>query len=488
MNYGREARRAASILIRGGMVVDGTGGKARRTDVRIVNGVIAAVGDSGRETAEIVIDAGGKAVAPGFIDTHSHTDGGLLDAPEAETQIRQGITTAIVGQDGGSNYPLAEWFRKVEQTRVALNLASFVGHGMVRSRILGENFQRPSTPEEIRRMRALVAEEMKAGGLGLSSGLEYNPGVYSTMEEIIELAKVAAIYNGLYISHVRDEEEGAITSFRELVQIAEQARLPAQVSHIKLASAPVWGKTGEVFRMMDDARRRGLDITADVYPYTYWQSNITTLMPPKANVREDRTGWEKAIAEIGGASHVLLTSYDREPSWQGKTLAEVSTAVGKDPVSVVLDIMAKTEGKGTTAVVTAMQERDVRAFIAHPRIMFCSDGGLRTSHPRGAGSFPRILGKYVREDRALPLEQAIRKMTSLPAWRMGLPDRGTIAPGKKADVVLFDPKTITDRATTKEPRAQPVGLTDVLVNGIPVLRDGKLTGERPGQALRRAAR
>jgi N-acyl-D-amino-acid deacylase len=488
MMQGRSSRRAGTVLIRGGVVVDGTGGKARRADIRIADGVIAAIGDAGREPADMVIDAGGKVVAPGFIDTHSHADGGLLDAPEAESQIRQGITTALVGQDGGSNYPLMEWFQNVERTRVALNVASFVGHGMVRARVLGDDYRRPAASHEIRRMRALVAEEMKAGALGLSSGLEYNPGAYATIDEVIALAEVAGIYNGLYISHVRDEEEGALTSFQELVRIAEAARLPAQISHIKLASAPVWGKTGEVFRLMEDARRRGVDITADVYPYTYWQSSITVLMPPKADVRNDRTGWEKALAEIGGARNILLTGYEKEPSWTGKTLAEIAAAVRKEPVSVILELMAATDGRGATVVVTAMQEQDLKAFIAHPRIMFCSDGSLRSSHPRGAGTYPRILGRYVREERTISREEAIRKMTSFPARRMGLNDRGVLAPGRKADIVLFDPASVRDTATTKEPRAAPVGITDVLVNGVPVLRDGTITGARPGKALRRTAR
>jgi N-acyl-D-amino-acid deacylase len=480
-------RMAQSILIQNGMVVDGTGARGRRADVRVVDEAVAEISPNlFPRTGEAVINAQGKVVAPGFIDTHSHADGGLLETPDAETQIRQGITTSVVGQDGGSHFPLADWLAQVEQRHVALNIASFVGHGTVRGQVMGKDYKRKATADEVRRMRALVAQEMKAGALGLSSGLEYDPGIYSDTSELIALAEVAGIYNGLYISHVRDEENGALDSFKELIRIAEGGRLPAQISHIKLASKPVWGKAGEVFRLMDDARGRGLDITADVYPYTYWQSSITVLMETRD--WDNRALWEKGLADIGGAQHVLLSSYEPDPSWAGKTLDELAHRTGKDPVSVIQEIVKKTHGDksaGESVVVTAMQERDVRAFIAHPRIMFCTDGGLRGTHPRGAGSFPRILGKYVREDRVLPLEQAIHKATLLPATRMGFHDRGAVAPGKKADLVLFDPRTVRDTATTKDPGSAPIGLTDVLVNGTPVLRDGRITGEHPGRVLRR---
>lgn len=475
------------ILIRGGLVVDGSGGKPYHANVLLTNDTITAIGKDLR-SAEGFIEAEGKVVAPGFIDTHSHADGGLLESPEAETQIRQGITTAVVGQDGGSKIPLADWFKSVEAKRVALNVASFVGHGSVRRQVLGDDYKRAAIPAEVKRMQMLVADEMQAGALGLSSGLEYEPGLFSETSELIALAQAAGRYGGLYISHVRDEEDDALTSFRELIQIAEAAKIPAQVSHIKLASSPVWGKTGDVFRLMDAARSRGLDITADVYPYTYWQSNIVTLVPGKSDVKNDREVWTRAIAQIGGPTNVLFTGAEGGPTWQGKTLAQISAAAGKNASDIVLDLMARTDGKGATVVVTAMREADVRAFIAHPRIMFCTDGGLRSSHPRGAGSYPRIFGKYVREDRVLSLESAVHKATALPAARMGFADRGRIAPGMKADIVLFDPKTIHDTATTRDPRSAPVGLTDVLVNGIPVLQGGKITDARPGMAIRRSRR
>jgi N-acyl-D-amino-acid deacylase len=480
-----------TLLVQGGLVLDGTGKAAKRADIRIRDGKIIAVGVLKPLRGETILSAKGKTVAPGFIDTHSHADGGLLEMPDAETQIRQGITTSIVGQDGGSHLPLAAWFQEVAKKKVALNIASFVGHGTLRGEILGENDKRKATPEEITRMAQLLDREMHAGALGLSSGLEYDPGNYATTEEVVTLARVAGRYHGLYISHVRDEENEALTSFRELIRIAREAKLPAQISHIKLGSSPVWGKSGEVLKMMADARKSGLDISADVYPYTYWQSTITVIIPNRN--WSDRVAWQKGLSEIGGPKNVLLTTYTPNTDWRGKTIAEIAKITGKDAVTVIQEIVSKTHAEGPneqngkeSVVVTAMQEADLKRFIADPNIMFCTDGGLRSSHPRGAGTFPRILGKYVRDEHVLPLAQAIRKMTSLPASRMGFRDRGQIAVGKKADLVLFDPKTVHDTATTKDPRSAPVGITDVLVNGVPVLRNGRVTGAHPGEIVRRS--
>ena len=479
-----------TLLVQGGTVIDGTGGPARRADVRIQAGRIIAVGTLTPRPGETVVSARGKVVAPGFIDTHSHADGGLLEDTTAETQIRQGITTSIVGQDGGSHLPLAAWFADVRKKKVALNIASFVGHGTLRHAVLGENDKRKATPDEIAKMAALAETEMKAGALGLSSGLEYDPGNYATTEEVIAVARVASRHGGLYISHVRDEENEALESFGELILVAREAKLPAQISHIKLGSSPVWNKSGAVLEMMADARKAGLDITADVYPYTYWQSTITVIIPTRDF--SDRAAWDKGLAEIGGPGNVLLATYSPNPAWQGQTIAAIAKSTGKDAVTVIQEIVSKTHAKGLSdqngresVVVTAMQEADLKRFLADPNIMFCTDGGLHGSHPRGAGSFPRILGRYVREQKTLPLVAAIRKMTSLPAKRMGFRDRGTIAPGKKADLVIFDPKTVLDTATTAKPQTAPVGITDVLVNGVPVLRNGRVTGAHPGEVLSR---
>lgn len=471
-----------TLLIRNGLIVDGTGAKARRANLRVTGSLVAEItSNSSAASAEIILDATGKIVAPGFIDTHSHADGGLLENPTAETQIRQGITTTVVGQDGGSHLPLADWFARVEARKAALNVASFVGLGELREKVLGDDLKRPARPEELRQMRALLAREMKAGALGLSSGLEYDSNINATEDEVVALAEVAGIYGGLYISHVRDEETGALQAFQELIRIAERGRLPAQISHIKLAAAPVWGKSKEVFRLMDQARARGIEITADLYPYTFWQSGITVLC--QSQDRSDRGAWERGIAEVGGPQQVRLTVFSTRKAWEGKTLAELSKETGKDPISLAQEITG--EGGGTVAV-TAMREEEIRAFIRHPPVMFCTDGGLNSTHPRGAGSYPRVLGRYVRDERLIPVEEAIRKMTSFPARRMNLPGRGVLAPGYAADIVLFDQRTVRDTATLGAPKAAPVGITDVLVAGVPVLRDGKVTGELPGGILRRS--
>ncbi|HZO90336.1 MAG TPA: D-aminoacylase [Chthonomonadaceae bacterium] len=480
-------RRPASILIVGGTVVDGTGAHGRRADVRVLGDTIQEIGKLAPQPGERVIDARGLVVAPGFIDTHSHADAGLLEKPEAESQIRQGITTVIVGQDGGSHFPLQMYFEQVQAKHIAPNLASFVGHGTVRSRVLGTDYKRHATPEEEAKMAALVDQEMQAGALGLSSGLEYDPGFYATTEEVIACAREAGKYGGLYISHVRNEDNQAFQSFRELIRIAEEGHLPAQISHIKLGSKNVWGKAPDVLRLMQEADRRGLDITADVYPYLYWQSTITALVPTRD--WENRAIWEKGLADVGGPEHVLLTTYTPDPAWAGKTIAALSAQTGKDPVTVIQEVVRHTHGKEATGregvVVTAMSEDDLRTFLKAPRIMFCSDGVPGGSHPRGAGTYPRILGRYVREYHVLRLEEAIHKASALPAWRMGFADRGLIKTGMKADIVLFDPKTVIDMATTANPTAPPVGLPYVLVNGVVVLDNGKMTGERPGMVLRR---
>jgi N-acyl-D-amino-acid deacylase len=485
----RLAPLAPSLLVRNGTLVDGTGAPRRKADVRITGDRLALIGDRlTPRPGERVIDARGKIVAPGFIDTHSHADGGIFETPDAESHIRQGITTAIVGQDGGSRIPLQGFFDELREKPAALNFASFVGHGAVRRRVMGADYKRPARPEEIAAMARLVEEEMRSGALGLSSGLEYDPGFYATTEELIACAKPAARHGGIYISHVRDEANAVFPSFEELIRIAREARLPAQISHIKLGAASVWGKADNALRLIDAANRRGLDITADVYPYLYWTSSSIAVLVPSRDW-ESRASCEKGLADVGGPQNVCLVTYTPDPTWERKTIAEIATMTGKDPVTVIQEVIRATSGEAARGsgrvVVTAMTEPDLRRFLAAPRVMFCTDGGLRTPHPRAAGTYPRILARYVRDQRVLPLEEAIRKMTSFPAKRMGFRDRGILRPGMKADLVIFDLWKLRDRATPADPTALSEGVTHVFVNGVPVLEDGKMTGARPGVGIRR---
>ncbi|HVL39937.1 MAG TPA: D-aminoacylase [Fimbriimonadaceae bacterium] len=474
-----------SLLIQGGRVVDGSGKAPFAAAIRIVGDQILEVGQLNRKPGETVFSAHGLHIAPGFIDAHSHVDGGIFAQPTAPAATRQGITTAVVGQDGGHPMPLLEWTRRLKSSPVALNLAAFAGHGTIRSRVMKDDYRRPATPSEIKQMKELLEQELKAGALGLSTGLEYDPGLYSELPEIVELARAAAAHGGSYITHVRDEENEALTAFEEAIEVGFQAKVPVQISHIKLASEPVWARAGEVVRMLQRARGKGLRLTADVYPYTFWQSSITVLIPHRnfGDVRAWRTGLE----EVGGPRNVTLTTFTPDRSWEGQTLAELSERLSRDPVELVIEIVRRTrDGMGSESVVVqAMVEEDLRTFVRDPNVMFCSDGGLSSKHPRGAGSFPRILAKYVREEAVLTLPEAIRKMTSLPARTFGFRDRGLIRPGMRADLVLFAPDKIRDRATLEQPYLPPVGISHVMVNGRWVVRRGLVTGARPGRFLAR---
>lgn len=472
---------STTTLIRGGTVVDGSGGPARIADVLIEGDRIRAIGKIRPVPGQVVIDAKGLVVAPGFIDAHSHADGGVGDHPDAISQITQGITTSVVGQDGAWKEPLTQFFMSLAAAKPALNYAAFTGHGGIRAQVMGEDYKRTATPEEIEKMQLLVDADMKAGALGLSSGLEYDPGYYSNTDELVALAKVAARYKGMYISHVRDEANVAFKAFDELLQIHKEAGLRAQISHIKLCSATVWGQSAEACALLKGG------VTADVYPYTFWQSTMAALTPSRE--WEKRDIWVKALDDVGGPANVRLTAYTHEPTWVGKNLAEIAKITGRDPIEIMQEVLRKTRGPGgsgeESVAVTAMSESDVETFVKNPNIMFSSDGSIGGSHPRSAGSFPRVLGYYVRTKKALPLTAAIRKMTSLPAKTFNLKDRGMIAKGAIADVVVFDPKTISDKATASKPTTLSVGMKYVYVSGVPTLAAGKMTGRRNGKIVPR---
>lgn len=471
---------APTILIDGGTVIDGTGSKRQLADVRVQGGRIIAMGQLDPVPTDTVIDAKGLIVAPGFIDAHSHAAGRIVQEPTALSQITQGITTAVVGQDGGWDKPFAEEMGEIQAANPAINFAAFSGHGGLRGKVMGEDYKKLATPAQVEQMKMLLDADMRAGALGLSSGLEYDPGYYSDTNELVALAKVAAKYGGLYISHVRDESDKAFDAFSELLTISNRAGIRAQISHIKLGTKAVWGKA-----RLTDALLARKQITADVYPYLYWQSTIAALSPSRD--WENDAIWVKALADVGGPQNVRLTKFTPDPSWQGQTLAELSAKTGKNAIDLIQEILARTkDGEGSqSVVVTAMTDADLDHFITNPDIMFCSDGSIGGSHPRGAGSFPRVLGVYVRERKLITLEQAIRRMTGLTARTFGLASRGILKVGQAADLVVFNAKTVKDLATPANSTALSVGIRDVVVNGVVTLRGGKLTGQRNGQVLLR---
>ena len=484
-----------STLIAGATVVDGTGEPRFTADLRIRDDRIAAVGDLDPEPGEPVIDARGLVLAPGFIDTHSHADGAIFDHLDALAAVNQGITTTVVGQDGESRCPLDEFFGRLEATPPAINLASYVGHGTVRGKILGEDFKRAASDEEVERMGALLAGEMAAGALGLSSGLEYDPGIYSTTGEVVELAKVAAAHGGRYTSHIRSEDRWFWEAIDEIVAIGREAGLPVQISHIKLALRSLHGQTEKLLGLLDEARAEGIDVTADIYPYTYWHSTLTVMFPKRDF--EDRAEATFVVEEMTSPEGVLIPVFEPEPALAGKTLAEISVLRGTDPATTLIDLIREAEAlraerkaKGEdddveSVIAVSMEEADIERLMAWPFINICTDGGLDGTHPRGFGSFTRVLGRYVRERQVLTLEQAIHKMTAQAASNVGIAARGRIEPGGFADLVLFDAETVLDRATTDEPHATSVGIEMVWVNGRIVYEDGRPSSRRPGRVLRR---
>ncbi len=474
---------STATLIRNAQLIDGTGSAPRQADVRIAGDTIAEVADRlAPRAGERVIDAQGRVLAPGFIDMHSHADRGLDDMPNAETQVRQGITTAVVGQDGSSDLPVAGFYAHLAQLRPAINYATSVGHGTVRSRVMGEGFKRAATSDEIEKMKALVDEGMRDGAIGLSSGLEYDPGFYSKTDELVALGSVVAKYHGIYSSHVRNENEGAFDSWREAIEIGRRNNIPVEISHIKLGVKPVWGRAAEGIRIIDEARRAGVRVMADWYPYTYWQSSMYVLIETRDFA--NRAAWEKGLNDIGGARNVLITNYRPDPSFNGKTLDELAAARGKDPVTMAIEMM-KEAGPNTGVIATSMSEDDLTTFVKSPDVLICSDGNLTGRHPRGYNTFPRVLAHYVRDLHALTLPEAIAKMTGRSAAQLGFADRGIVAAGKKADLVVFDPATIQDHGTPANAAAAPTGISYVIVNGEIVLDNGVMTQARPGRGLKR---
>ncbi|HEY8412074.1 MAG TPA: D-aminoacylase [Pyrinomonadaceae bacterium] len=471
------------IVITGATVVDGTGRAPLNDAVVVITGdSITAVGQRGRVSIPAqarVIDAPGLVLAPGFIDAHNHSDRGFSDDPSAASQVSQGITTVVVGQDGGSAFPIGDYLKGLDKNPTALNVLTFVGHATLRTRVMGEDTNRHATPAEIEKMRQMVEQAMREGAMGLSSGLEYETGKPASTEEVIALARAAGRYGGIYISHIRDEADLSFEALAEAIQIGREARLPVQISHIKLATLKVWGKSKDAVALINKARAAGQDVTADCYPYDAWSSTIRVLIP--SGRHEDPVDVARGLADVGGPANITIVNCRAHPDYEFKTMDEISRQEKISPVELYMKIV---RDGGAGVVCHSMKEPDIKTFYTQPWVMVSSDGGIGSRHPRGAGTYPRVLGHYVRELHWLSLPEAIRKMTSLPAQRFKLADRGLIKPGFKADVVLFDPRQIIDRATFKDPQLIADGVKRVFVNGKEVWLDGRATGNRPGQALR----
>ncbi|HUE87106.1 MAG TPA: serine hydrolase [Vicinamibacterales bacterium] len=468
----------AAWTLQGAQIADGTGAALRRADVRIVGDAIAEVGAITPHADDRVVDATGLVLAPGFVDAHNHSTDGLDADPDAITQISQGITTVLLGQDGSSPFPLADYLERRRAMPSTLNVAVLVGHATIRRQVMGDDFRRPATAAEIARMEALVDQEMRAGALGLSSGLEYEVGSYASTEEVVSVARVAGKYGGFYISHIRDEADRTIEAVREAIAVGERAKLPVQITHIKLGTIGVWGKAAEVVALIDAARKRGVDVTADIYPYLAWSSNLKVLVPNKQWT--DPASVKEALDDVGGGKNIQLTRLPSSPQHVGKRLDEIAQAEGLSEVETYIRLV---QDEDAGVIGHTMAEDDMRTFLRQPWTMVASDGGVNVRHPRGAGTFPRVLGRFVRDEQWLTLPEAIRKMTAMPAARLGLTDRGIIRAGMKADLVLFDPATVIDRSTFAQPRLRSRGIYRVFVNGRPVWTGDAPEGHRPGQVL-----
>lgn len=479
---GESAGAPGTVFLANARIVDGTGAPAFAGDVLIRDGRIAAVGDPGSigvPAGARRVDLSGLVLAPGFIDIHNHSVGGIFDRPLAPTQLAQGITTIVVGADGGSPWPVGAFLDRVDQARPALDVATLVGHGTVRRAVMGEDYRRTATDAEIADMTRRVERGLEDGAFGLSSGLEYDPGFYSSTGELIALARGAAAHGGFYMSHLRDEEEGLLDAVDEAIRIGREAGLPVHISHIKAGNASVWGKAGEVLERIDAAVAGGLDVTADQYPYTAWQSGLGIVVRSRLYRNADSVA--AGIAAVGGADRLQIVRHRADPGLNGLRLSRIAERWGVSPADAYIRLM---ENGGSGVIGHTMSEADVDAFMASRHVMTASDGGIGSPHPRGAGTFPRVLAHYVRERGLLTLERAIERATSMPARRLGLDDRGVIRSGARADLVAFDPETIADLSTFEDAAREATGVRGVWVAGVAVWADGAPTGARPGRAVR----
>jgi len=527
------------VVIRGGTVYDGEGGAPRQADVGIVGDKVAAVGALPSATARAVVDAAGLAVAPGFINVLSWSTESLIADGRAQGEVRQGVTTQVFGEgwsmgplneamkkreteeQGDIKYDitwttLAEYLAFLEKKGVSPNVASFIGAATVREHVMGLGSSAP-TPAQMDAMRELVRREMEAGALGIGSSLIYTPGSFASTEELIELCKVAAKYKGTYISHMRSEADRLLESVDELIRISREAGIPAEIYHLKAAGQPNWPKMDAVIEKVEAARREGLKITADMYTYTAGATGFDACLPPWAReggnealfrrledpptrnrILEEMIapakGWENLCVAAGAPERILLVGFKSEKlkPLTGKTLAEAAAIRRTNPWNTVLDLVLEDRTR-IGVVFFLMSEDNVRKQLKLPWVSFGSDAAAMapegvflesSTHPRAYGNFARWLGKYVRDEKLVPLPEAVRRLTGLPATNLGLEGRGFLKPGMYADVVVFDPAAVADRATFEKPHQYAVGVRHVLVNGVAVLKDGEHTGALPGRALK----
>jgi N-acyl-D-amino-acid deacylase len=526
------------LLITGGTVFDGTGGRPFQGDVGISGGVIRTIGRTRRSRAAAVIEADGLAVSPGFIDIHEHTAEGLLVNPRAESAVRQGVTTLVSGNCGDSPFPLtdegfdkmreslaaeygldANWrdirgfLGRLDASGAAVNYATFVGHGAVRAAAMGYG-DRAASAVELERMRTLVADSMAGGALGLSSGLEYTPGSFAPTEELIELCRVAARSGGVYSTHMRDEESGILEALDEAFRIARETPVRLQVSHLKIGYAVNWPKFDALIARLERARGEGLEFRCDRYPYVAWATGLGMFFPlwSREGKTEDFIGrlrdaslQDRLRSEVGAKEKqlgswdkVLISSVatDKNRPFEGTNVLEAATGSGKSPYEFMRDLLVEETGR-VGMITFGMSEEHLRVLLAHPLVGVGSDGAAVAPygplakgkpHPRFYGTFPRVLGKYVREEKVAPLEEMIRKMTAMPAAHLGFLRRGMLRPGWAADVCVFDPAKVKDRATFAEPAVYSEGIEKVVVNGEVVIDAGTHTGRLPGKVLRKNAR
>lgn len=497
------------LIITNARIADGTGAPLISGSVAVKDRRIVAVGEV-KGSTDMQIDAHQNIVAPGFIDVHTHSED-ICKLPVAENFLRMGVTTIITGNCGGSRTDVAQLFKEIEEARVAINVATLIGHNSVRQKAMGGSFIRAPNAEQLEAMKALVDQSMKDGAVGLSTGLIYIPGSFAKTEEIIELAKVAAAHDGIYVSHMRAETVRIFSALDELIRIAREAKIRAEVSHLKLTGPTAWGKAAEVLAVLDKARADGLSITHDDYAYTASSTGLAQLIPDAAREgkREDfvaRVADPAKKAEIiadmketrerqgrTDYSYAVIAKFKADPQLNGKSIPEAAKIVrGSDSLADQIELIFDIEARGGgSAIYHGMNEDDLRAFMRHPLTMIASDGGPRrlgedVPHPRSYGNNARVLGHYVRDEKLLTIEDAIRKMTSLPATTFRIKDRGVIKPGAWADIVVFDPDKVNDPSTFSDPHHYAEGFSDVIVNGGVVIREGRLTETRSGGPVKKS--